>query len=191
MKLLYWVLFLSFFQSLNLFAQELSEAQLSPSTRPWGVRLEPMNLFFGVYGGDIHYSFAPSWDVGVSANWFHSNHSATGASATNVWQLGPSAIYYPGHTHDDDGVYLHGCLNYLPVTITTRDTATDYTNWITSILVGYGWVNRWHMTIDLGLGLTYYHEDQNYKNTTLGTLGDNNTHCGVQPSGEFSVGWLF
>lgn len=157
----------------------------------WGVRLSPMDLFFGIYGGDAHYSIGPSWDLGVSANWFRVNHTATGLTQTNAWQFGPSLIYYPGHTHSEDGIYIHGSLDFLPITVTTRDVPAHYFSWATGLLVGYGWINRWSMTFNLGAGVTFYNDDPAYKETNFGTLGNNNSHQGIQGAGEFTVGWLF
>src|SRR5437764_1230947 len=103
-------------------ADSSSERDIDPF-RIVNVKIEPLALLYGIFGGEVNFRLADRWALGGALTWFE--YSTSGRILT-ARQYGLSASYYL-NGRSGDGVYLRPIAQILPITIQDRTGLTGTT----------------------------------------------------------------
>ncbi len=122
------------------------------------VRIKPLGLVSGVYGGELQVGFLPRWfALGASIDYFQGS-PANNSRTTNVYEYGLLAsIYFLGGERFHGGWLLQPGFRYVPVNTTQNlkdSTLTTPTyNYALTLSADYEWAWDSGLNILIGAGL--------------------------------------
>lgn len=134
-----------------------------PAPRYVNLRINPIALVAGIYGGEVQVGFLPRWlAIGASISYFQ-NTTATNTRTTYIYEYAAVASFYLTGQRFRGGWLIQPGYHYLPVNTVQHSTATGRTggadltiptyNYAITTTGGYEWA--WVSGVNMHLGFGF------------------------------------
>jgi hypothetical protein len=179
--------------ALGLLAGELrahAEPTSESITDPFkiaNIKVEPMGLLYGIFGGEVSFRLTDKWSLGGSYQWFQ---YVTSGHTTTAQQYGGSVNWFAlGRKPGGGGPYVRGFFQLLPVEVTTVANDRTVTNDLLGAILGYQWMWSNGLNTNLGAGVTFQHALATQTASATFQLGAVVNQ--LEPTFEWTIGWAF